>query len=140
MSEKQFFALKKIRSYKAYSRSFEVYNFEKIRLRQIRNNGSSQRPPITNEAKYFQAIVDNGCPEGLEFSPTIDIIPQNLDSCSSRRRIFGGVSANSSASPWLAKIEIHNPTGDLTQCSGTILDDHWVLTAAGCCTGGTGGV
>lgn len=95
---------------------------------------------LTNEAKYFEAIVDNGCPEGLEFSPTFDIISENLDSCSSRRRIFGGVSANPSSWPWIAKIEIHNPTGDLTQCSGTILDDHWILTAAGCCTGGTGGV
>ena len=92
----------------------------------------------TCQLSYIQDIIDAGCPESLEFTQTSDLILENLNSCSSRRRVFGGVEVNPSTWPWVAKIDIHNPIGDLSLCSGTILDDFWVLTAAGCCTGGSG--
>lgn len=48
--------------------------------------------------------------------------------------IQGGSAVSASSAPWLVAVLSREPNGDEFQCSGSVIADRWILTAAHCVT------
>ena len=80
----------------------------------------------------------NTIPIGI-FDSTANTIPTRLQSCRGRnelnrgRRIVGGNYAKRNSHPWLVRLDVELESNEHIRCSGAIINDEWVLTAAHCC-------
>ena len=97
-------------------------------------------PPITTAPPTTTA------PES-EFQPLSDLIPTGLGTCGptgNHDRIVNGVEADPNTWPWLVHMIFqeanHVGTNTGSQCSGTILDNQWILTMAQCCERGNANI
>ena len=79
-------------------------------------------------------------PPTTEFEPVSNLIDPSLAHCSSNGRIFGGEGTDMSNWPFLVRLEMsrYKFAGSVTDthvttCYGTIVGNHWVLTAAHVC-------
>ena len=89
--------------------------------------------------------------DDLVFEETTDIVPQGLKTCTSDSnfpatrgfpggddedyRIVGGVTVEANSIPWIVLLHVKTYSGWTGQCAGSILSEHWVVTAAHCCRG-----
>ena len=67
-----------------------------------------------------------------DFSPIVPAIT-SLNTCTVRdssQRIIGGQEAVAQSWPWIVSIGRSNAGSPIDACSGTVLDDNWILTAA----------
>ena len=81
--------------------------------------------------------------QNLNWEAAQSTLPQGLKSCTRHRErryaagkwrnsIVGGRVASEKAWPWIAPI---SEDGEF-RCTGTIIDDEWILTAGHCCATG----
>jgi len=86
----------------------------------------------------------------VEFQETTDFIPAGLNTCTTDSnfpasrgfpgldddyRIVGGVTVQANSIPWAVLLHVKTYSGWTGQCAGSILSEHWVVTAAHCCRG-----
>ena len=78
-------------------------------------------------------------PSGSEFKPTPSHkIDDSLEYCSEGEngfgssRIVGGVYATQHSWPSIVNLRVKDGAGSDHQCGGTIIANHWVVTAAHC--------
>lgn len=86
----------------------------------------------------------------VDFQETTDIIPAGLNTCTTDSnfpasrgfpgldgdyRIVGGVTVQANSIPWAVLLHVKTYSGWVGQCAGSILSEHWVVTAAHCCRG-----
>ncbi|CAG5110230.1 Oidioi.mRNA.OKI2018_I69.chr2.g4651.t1.cds [Oikopleura dioica] len=90
-------------------------------------------------------------PPTTEFAPLTDSIKSGLETCVSASnfptggrkkrerlsKIVGGVNAEEGSWPWITRLFLTESIGGGSGflCSGSIIHNHWVLSAAHCCDG-----
>ena len=92
--------------------------------------------------KLGTALLSSIAAQNLRWEAAQSSLPSGLKSCTRHRQrryagdargnIFGGTVASEKAWPWIAPI---SENGEF-KCTGTIIDDEWILTAGHCCATG----
>jgi len=110
---------------------------------------ASTHPEFSDDVCAYESSSENEVTNN-DFQETTDIIPAGLNTCTTDSnfpasrgfpgldddyRIVGGVTVQANSIPWAVLLHVKTYSGWVGQCAGSILSEHWVVTAAHCCRG-----